>query len=49
MGFVARREGHRTDFFDLLGHTGAPGNEKDWKNQPMPHRCSRIFHPPTDA
>ncbi len=47
MGFVARRMGHRADFFDLLGHTAAPGNEKDRKNQLASHHRRRIIHNPT--
>ncbi len=47
MGFVARRVGHRADFFDLLRRIVALRNEKDRKNQPMSHRRSSIIHNPT--
>ncbi len=47
MEFVARRVGHRVDFFDLLRRIVALRNEKDRKNQPMSHRRSRIIHNPT--
>ncbi len=47
MGFVARRVGHRADFFDLLRRIVALRNEKERKNKPVSHRRSRIIHNPT--
>ncbi len=47
MGFVARRVGHRADFFDLLRRIVRLRNEKDRKNQSVSHRRSRIIHNPT--
>ena len=47
MGFVARREGNRAHFFDLLRRIVVLRNEKDRKNEPVSHRRSRIIHNPT--
>ncbi len=47
MEFVARRVGHRADFFDLLWRVVALRNEKDRKNQPVSHRRSNLIHNPT--
>ncbi len=49
MGTVARREGNRTGFFDLLRRIVVLRSEKDRKNQPNSHRRSRIMHHPTNS